>query len=40
MILYVGVFYSNVKPMETITTVLREVVYSRHILLLNAYNNW
>jgi len=24
MILYVGVFYSNVKPMETITTVLRE----------------
>jgi hypothetical protein len=24
MILYVGVFFINVKPMETITTVLRE----------------
>ena len=24
MILYVGVFYSNVKPMESITTFLRE----------------
>ena len=31
MVLYVGVFYSNVKPLETIITVLREKWYAAGI---------
>jgi len=36
MILYVCIFYSNLKPVKIITTILRDVTYSRHIVLPNA----
>jgi len=38
LILFVCIFYINLKPVKIITTVLRDVAYSRHIILLNSCN--